>query len=83
MYKSLALIWIGLSLPALACYGQPRASTLLESGWRFELGDVDGAAQPAFDDHAWEPVVLPHNWGWEEAQKGQNYYREPGGIDVT
>lgn len=46
--------------------------------WRFKLGEVADAAQPQFDDHDWQKVVLPHNWGWEEAQRGENYYRGPG-----
>jgi beta-galactosidase len=55
-----------------------RDSSRLVSGWRFKLGEIAGAAQPQFDDHDWEPVVLPHNWGWQEAQKGEDYYRGPG-----
>lgn len=46
--------------------------------WRFNLGEVAGAEQPQFDDHDWQNVVVPHDWGWEEAQRGENYYRGPG-----
>ncbi len=55
-----------------------REDTLLAAGWRFKLEDATNAAQSAFDDSAWQTVSLPHNWGWEEAQQGKNYFRGPG-----
>jgi beta-galactosidase len=32
------------------------------AGWRFFLGEADGADQPQFDDSHWLPVRLPHDW---------------------
>ena len=58
--------------------GYSRESMRLDSEWRFKLGDIHGASEPAFDDHDWTVIVLPHNWGWEQAQKGKAYYRGPG-----
>jgi beta-galactosidase len=55
-----------------------REDTRLDSDWRFKKGDVGGAEQVDFADADWETVTLPHNWGWEEAQEGRNYYRGPG-----
>src|SRR5208282_1262950 len=55
-----------------------RESTLLDSGWRFQSGDVTNAAQPGFNDGDWQTVSIPHNWGWEEAQQGKDFYRGPG-----
>ena len=57
-----------------------RETTLLESGWRFTLGDGNGpgVAQPTFDDRQWQSISIPHCWGWEQAQKGESYYRGPG-----
>jgi beta-galactosidase len=55
-----------------------RESTLLQSGWQFKQGDARGAERPDYDAADWQPVSLPHNWGWEQAQKGENYLREPG-----
>src|SRR5262245_13584256 len=52
--------------------------TRLESGWRFHQGDVSGAEQPAFNEEGWEAVTIPHNWGWQQAQRGDNYQRGPG-----
>lgn len=64
-----------------------RESVSLTDGWRFQLGDATNAALADFNDAAWQPVSLPHCWGWEQAQKGDtNYYRAPGwyrcGLDV-
>jgi hypothetical protein len=30
--------------------------------WRFTLGDPSNAQSPAFDDHAWESIGLPHSF---------------------
>ena len=78
MQRYRALIWMGFCLMILSTSLYSRESSRLVSGWRFKLGEIAGAAQPQFDDHDWEPVVLPHNWGWQEAQKGEEYYRGPG-----
>src|ERR1044071_3679194 len=55
-----------------------RETRLLDSGWRFEIGDTSGAERNNFDDHDWQTLSIPHNWGWEEAQQGKSYYRGPG-----
>ena len=71
-----------------------RESTLLDSGWRFMQGDPAGVAGQAMSpadanwiDSSWQAVSIPHNWGWEEAQQGKDYYRGPGWyrreLDVT
>ena len=78
MQRYRALIWMGFGLMVLSTLLYSRDSSRLVSGWRFKLGEVAGAAQPQFDDRGWEQVVLPHNWGWREAQEGKDYYRGPG-----
>ena len=55
-----------------------RESMLLDSGWRFKSGEATNAAQSGFNDGDWQAVSLPHNWGWEEAQQGKDFYRGPG-----
>jgi beta-galactosidase len=55
-----------------------RENTPLLSGWRFKQGDAREVERPNYDAGDWQPVSLPHNWGWEQAQKGVNYLREPG-----
>lgn len=37
------------------------------SGWKLFVGDPADAAQPAFDDKAWQPVTLPRAFNEEEA----------------
>ena len=36
---------------------------------------------------SWQTVSIPHNWGWEQAQQGKEYYRGPGWyrreLDIT
>jgi len=58
--------------------GSAREATRLDLGWRFNLGEFAGAEKQGFDDHNWLQVTLPHNWGWETAQKGEKYYRGSG-----
>lgn len=40
----------------------PRTVEQFTSGWRFFQGDAAGADKPAFNDTAWKPVTLPHDW---------------------
>jgi beta-galactosidase len=55
-----------------------RENQLLDSGWRFLLGDPSGAEKSGFDDSSWQSVSLSHNWGWENAQQGKPIPRGPG-----
>ncbi len=72
------LLLTALSLAAMVPAGFTRESALLDSGWRFQIGEHAGAEKKDFDDHDWQRLALPHNWGWEDAQQGKNYYRGPG-----
>ena len=40
-------------------------STSFDAGWRFHLGEVEGAERSAFDDSAWRRLDLPHDWSIE------------------
>jgi hypothetical protein len=40
--------------------------TLFNNDWLFLKDDPADAANPAFDDHAWRPLTLPHDWSIEE-----------------
>ena len=55
-----------------------REDARLDSGWRFKQDDVAGAESTDFSDADWAAVSIPHNWGFEEAQQGRNFYRGPG-----
>ncbi len=37
-----------------------RTVSRLDTGWKFFLGDPEGASAPGFDDTAWEAATLPH-----------------------
>jgi len=55
-----------------------RRDVILDTGWRFQSGENADAKNAAYDDATWLGVTLPHNWGWEEAERGKNYQRGPG-----
>lgn len=40
----------------------PRTVEQFTTGWRFLQSDAPGAQAPSFDDSAWAPVILPHDW---------------------
>lgn len=39
-----------------------RHEQLLEEGWKFHRGEVEGASSAVFDDSGWENVTVPHDW---------------------
>src|SRR5260370_25534084 len=55
-----------LGLTALTFAAPPAAAQRqrlsMDPGWRFTLGDPQGAQQAAFDDRAWRRLDLPHDW---------------------
>ena len=55
--------------------GSPRRTFSFGTGWKFRIGEVKGAAEPGFDDSAWELVSLPHSVDLvpEDASGGRNY----------
>jgi len=73
----LPLILLG-TLTFLAFETTAREQRLLEHNWQFLQGDVKDAAARDFVAKAWETVSLPHNWGWQQAQRGEKYLRGPG-----
>jgi len=69
--------YLSFCLAALLCCAATRTAAGVEipSGrhvvsfnldWKFHKGDVEGAAQPAFDDSTWRKLDLPHDWSVEE-----------------
>ncbi len=42
-----------------------RGRMSFNDGWRFHRGEAEGAEAPAFDDSAWRPLDLPHDWAIE------------------
>ncbi len=54
-----------LSLAQAASADSVRQTDLFDFGWRFHLGETPGGEAPAFDDSAWRPLDLPHDWSIE------------------
>src|SRR4051812_1340465 len=59
---SSALLLAGFSISALA---DGRVSTSFDADWRFFKGDAKGAQATAFNDGAWRPLSVPHDWSIE------------------
>jgi beta-galactosidase len=78
LLKILPLIYSVAAILATVSQACSSQTSRLDTGWKFKLGDPVGAERIDFDDHDWQKVVIPHNWGWEQAQKGDDYYRGPG-----
>jgi beta-galactosidase len=55
-----------------------RENTRLDSDWKFKSGESTNADTTDFNDADWQAVSIPHNWGWENAQQGKDFYRGPG-----
>src|SRR5262245_26296326 len=53
-----------------------RQTTTFDRNWRFHLGDVARAQEPAFVDTAWRKLDLPHDWSIEGLFREQN----PAGV---
>ena len=66
-----------LSLVA-SCQLYAREDTLINSDWQYKSGEVPDGEQADLTTSDWQPVSLPHCWGWEDAMAGKDYYRGPG-----
>ncbi len=55
---SAAVLMIASSLAA-------ERERLFNNGWRFFLGDQEGAETPDFTDESWRDLSLPHDWSIE------------------
>lgn len=42
--------------------GPARQETLLDTGWKFHLGESPGAEAAGFADNQWDTVTVPHSW---------------------
>lgn len=82
------VVAIGLVLCAAPAAAQQGS---LSQDWLFQRSDHKGAEQPAFDDHGWLKVAVPHDWSIMDkadgtppfdraAAGGQDSGNLPGGI---
>ena len=60
----------------------PRVIISLDADWRFHLGDLTHASNPAYDDHDWRRVDVPHDYVVEGTFNPTNAYVQPG-VEAT
>ncbi len=61
----LALVASALGFTSSSEAGITRQTQSFDFGWKFHLGDAEGAAKVPFDDSTWRPLDLPHDWSIE------------------
>ena len=59
----------------------PRATTLINFGWRFHAGDIDGAQDLTFDDSSWRKLDLPHDFQIEQPWLAPSADERPDNTD--
>lgn len=52
-----------------------RIESLFDNDWKFQLGDVQSAQEPSFNDDDWRSLDLPHDWSIENLPD-----QEPGKV---
>lgn len=88
MKKVQLIVGICLGVILMACQTSPEAtarSRNFNSDWKFNLGEVSGAASVTFDDTSWRSLNLPHDWAIEgnfdkNNPAGFNGGALPGGL---
>lgn len=57
-------------------------SQLFNFGWKFQMGEVEGAEKADFDDSQWRTLDLPHDFQfempWDEKAKGARAFKKMG-----
>ena len=73
------LILLLAALLSVSALGRPAVRTVEDFNfdWRFCLGDDPARAEAAFDDGAWRPLHLPHDWSIE----GEFSPKHPAGVN--
>jgi beta-galactosidase len=76
-----AMVW-AMVLGGVVATGHAAGREVLsfDNDWRFHKGDVQGAQNAAFDDAAWRPLNVPHDWAIEGPFAAANPTRGAGGF---
>ncbi|MCC7086222.1 MAG: DUF4982 domain-containing protein [Pirellulales bacterium] len=61
-FQACLVFLLAVAAHAAALRAAESASLDFRKDWRFTKGDPSGAEQTEFDDAAWTPVRLPHDW---------------------
>src|SRR5690348_16727512 len=75
-----AIVLAMLGVTGARASAQQRVVTSFDAGWKFHLGDVSHGENPSFDDSAWRPLDLPHDWSIEGEFSAQNPAGASGGA---
>lgn len=78
--KSYGLLLITLFFCAGSFAQQGRQTVDFDKGWRFNLGDVPHAENPATSDIKWRSLSLPHDWSVEGKFSKDNPATPEGGA---
>ena len=74
-------VWMSAARAARAAGPDgPRVTRSFDADWRFLKADAPGAEQPAFDDAAWRPLDVPHDWAIEGPIAADNPTGPAGGF---
>ena len=60
------LLFLLLFTSVATTWAVSRHSIDLNFGWRFHLGNVDGAELPTLNDQSWRVIDLPHDFQIEQ-----------------
>ena len=69
-----------LAVAGAAIPEPPRLELAADSGWKFFLGDPNGAEAPTYTDSSWRAVNLPHDWSIESRPDKDNPSGAGGGF---
>lgn len=73
------LVMIMFAVTSLSSNAGVRKLELINTDWSFKIGEQVGAEKTDYNAADWQKMTLPHNWGYEKAQAGDNnFYRGPG-----
>jgi len=68
------------SSPIFSQNQPPRITQSFDSTWNFFKGDTNGAEQSKFNDSAWRPLNVPHDWSIEGPYDRNNSTGRGGGY---
>ncbi|MDR3188850.1 MAG: DUF4982 domain-containing protein [Prevotellaceae bacterium] len=78
LLSSCMAVVVGAQSPATQ--GLPREEISLNFGWKFQLGNADGAKSIAFDDSGWRDIDLPHDFQiempWDKTARGNRGFKQ-------
>ena len=77
--KALSLALAGSLCVASLAAQTARSRFDFNPGWKLLQGDPAGADAPAYDDHLWKNVSLPHAWNEDDAFR-KDIHQLPTGI---